>query len=145
MWGVELTCSRPGSWLGVGETTTVLRWVPGLLNPLGLTKFPGIVHCLTVAHMCSPGMARQRLLDLWDLQGRHPSPLSELQVNRRLVSKGKVHKELHSRLTSALHIHWLTCAPAHPLRSPSSPQTAATCVWSSAQWRVSYQLPTLGD
>lgn len=25
-------------------------------------------------------------------------------------------KDHHSRLTSALHIHWLTCAPAHPCR-----------------------------
>lgn len=44
---VVATCSRPGICWGVGETPTILRWVLGFLNPLDLTKFPGMVYCHT--------------------------------------------------------------------------------------------------
>lgn len=33
--------------VGSMETPTVLRWVLGFLNPLDLTKFPGMVYCRT--------------------------------------------------------------------------------------------------
>ena len=42
-------CSRPLIWSGVGEIPTGLRSeVLGFLNPLSLTKFPGIAHCHTL-------------------------------------------------------------------------------------------------
>jgi hypothetical protein len=56
MWGVVVTCSRPGIWLGASETPLILRYeVPGFLDPLNLTMLPGTVHCPTVNHHVSAG------------------------------------------------------------------------------------------
>ena len=42
-----VTCSRTGTWSGVDETPTVLRYKGARVYELNLTKFSGMAHCPT--------------------------------------------------------------------------------------------------